>query len=181
MAKILVPISSGFEEIEAITIIDICRRASIHVDVAGLNTLHTQGAHNITITADLLLNEVDYTDYDMIVLPGGSQNSYNFANSEKLQEILQLMKTEHRYIGAICAAPYALHKAGVLPENYTCYPGFEEEIKKEGYDATQDVIYDNRVLTSRGPGTAMTFSLEIVKLLTNKDAYSNLKSGLLAK
>lgn len=181
MAKVIVPISTGFEEIEAITIIDVCRRANISVTIAGLNNLHTAGAHNIIVQADKLLSDIDYTDFDMIVLPGGTENSYNLAKDQKLQEILRLMKEENRFIAAICAAPYALHKADVLNKHYTCYPSFEEEIRKEGYDSSQDVVRDGYILTSRGPGTAMTFALEIVKILTNNDIYESVRKSLLVK
>lgn len=181
MAKIVLPISNGFEEIEAISIIDICRRAGIEVVIAAVEDLITTGAQNIKITADCKIEDIDETNFDMIILPGGLPNAFTLADNEKVQSLLKEFKQNDKNIGAICAAPYALHKAGVLNQNYTCYPSFEEKIRLDGYQGdTKKVVIDGKVITSRGPGTAMCFGLEIVKLLCSEETYNKLKSGLLA-
>lgn len=180
MTKILIPIATGFEEIEAISIIDICRRAGIEVITAGVEDIKVEGANKITILADKLLTDVDTLKIDMIVLPGGGEGTKILASNETVQKILKEFKEQDKFIGAICAAPYALHKAGVLNYNYTCYPGYENKIRIEGYDKTQKVIKDGKVITSRGPGTAVCFALEIVNILTDVDTYNNVKDGLLA-
>ena len=181
MTKLIIIISNGFEEIETVSVIDICRRASIEVTVVAVEDLLTTGANNITIKADCLINKINSNDYDMIVLPGGLPNAYTLAQNEDVQNLLKKMKKDNKKIAAICAAPYALHTADVLNKNYTCYPSFEEKIRLDGYHEDKDVIVDGKIITSRGPGTAMNFALEIVKILTNESTYLDVKNGLLAK
>lgn len=181
MAKIIVPISNGFEEIEAISIIDVCRRANIEVTIAAVEELVTTGAHNVKITADCMINEISSSNFDMIVLPGGLPNAFTLASNEKVQSLLKEFKAENKNIGAICAAPFALHEANVLNENFTCYPSFEKKIRQNGYHEADDVVIDDKVITSRGPGTAMNFALEIVNLLCDEETYTSVKNGLLIK
>ncbi len=126
MTRVLLPISNGFEEIETVSIIDICRRAEIEVTIAAVEELETVGAHNITITADCKLEDVN-GDFDMIVLSGGLPNAFTLAEDNFVQKILKEMKQENKLIAAICAAPYALHKADVLNQIIHCYPSFEEK------------------------------------------------------
>ena len=179
MAKILITIANGFEEIEAISIIDICRRANIEVIIASVENIKTIGAHNIKIEADCKIEDVKADDFDMIVLPGGLPNAFTLAENINVQNLLKEFKVKRKKIAAICAAPYALHKADVLNKNFTCYPSFEEKIRLDGY-SKEDVVVDENVITSRGPATAMKFALEIVKTLTSKETYEDVKNGLLA-
>lgn len=179
MAKIIVPIANGFEEIEAISIIDICRRANIEVTIAGVENIKVIGAHNIKIDADCKIEDINSNDFDMIVLPGGLPNAFTLAEDKNVQNLLKEFKSKDKKIGAICAAPFALHKADVLNENFTCYPGFEQKIRTNGYQ-NEDVVIDDNILTSKGPATATKFALEIVKTLTSKGIYDSVKSGLLA-
>lgn len=180
--KVLVPLASGFEEIEAVSIIDILRRADIEVLVASLdeNAL-VKGANGITIKSDVMVKDIDVNELEMIVLPGGWDGTYALADDENIQNLLKEMDKKGKNIAAICAAPYALHKAGVLKAEYTCYPSVEDEIKKEGYlgDSSMVVSSEN-VLTSRGPATAICFALEIVKKLKGQESYLAIKSGTLA-
>jgi 4-methyl-5(b-hydroxyethyl)-thiazole monophosphate biosynthesis len=159
MAKILVTISNGFEEIEAVSIIDICRRAGIEVVTAGVEDRVLIGAHSIKIEMDKRVDEVNSSDFDMIVLPGGLPNAFTLADDNDVQRLLKEFEEKNKKIGAICAAPYALHKAGVLNQNYTCYPSFEKKIKDDGYQDDKNVVTDNNVITSRGPATAIDFAL----------------------
>jgi len=180
--KVLVPLASGFEEIEAVSIIDVLRRAEIEVLVASLSAVMlVKGANGITIQADFDIKTLNADEIDMIVLPGGWGGTHALADDENVQNILREMDAKGKNIGAICAAPYALNKAGVLKERYTCYPSVEEEIQKEGYmgDATM-VVEDKNIMTSRGPATAICFALEIVKKLKGQERYEALKAGLLA-
>ena len=181
MSNLLIPISNGFEEIEAITIIDVCRRANIKVVIAGIESLEITGSHGVKIISDEIIEKVSSDDFDMIVLPGGLPNAFTLADNEKVQSLLKEFKEKKKKIGAICAAPYALYKADVLNENYTCYPSFEQKIKLEGYHSNEASIIDKDVITSRGPATAMIFALEIVKILCDKETYDSVKNGLLAK
>lgn len=179
MKTVIVIISDGFEEIETVSIIDILRRSEIEVTIVAIESIITSGAHNIKIQADTLINKINYKDFDMVVLPGGLPNAFNLAKCEEVIQLLKDMKTSNKLIAAICAAPYALHVADVLNKNYTCYPGFENKIRLDGYHSKDNVVFDNQVITSRGPGTAMEFSLELVKLLCGDDKYLQIKTELL--
>lgn len=179
MSKILIPLAVGFEEIEAMTLVDVLRRASIEVVTAGLDRELLQGAHGVSIQADTLLDDIDTDSFDMILLPGGLPGAEHLAKSEKVKSILQKFDTNNKYIGAICAAPWALSEAGVLKNKYTCYPGFEAQVGKDGYVSSSDVVIDHNIMTSRGPATAMSFALAIVKELCGQEKYNEVKNGLL--
>ena len=182
MSKVLVPLACGFEEIEAVSIIDVLRRAEIEVLVASLDSeTLVKGANKITVQADMQVKDVDSDSIDMIVLPGGLDGTYALADDENVQNLLKEMDEKGKNIGAICAAPFALNKAGVLKQNYTCYPSFEEQIREDGYQGDKAmVVQDANVMTSRGPATAICFALEIVKKLKGQEMYDGLKAGLLA-
>jgi len=177
---VLVPLASGFEEIEAVSIIDILRRAELNVITASLDeNLNVLGAHNISIKADMQINNIEENDIDMIVLPGGWGGTKLLATNQKVQSLLKTMDEKNKQIGAICAAPYALNKAGVLKGKYTCYPSVEQEIKNDSYSNAHKVIEDDNIITSQGPATAMIFALEIVKKLSGIQKYQELKTALL--
>lgn len=182
MSKVLVPLAKGFEEIEAVSIIDILRRGDIEVLVACLDEQKiVLGANGISIVSDLHVADVNVDELDMIVLPGGVEGTYKLAEDKNIIEILQKMDANGKNIGAICAAPFALNKAGVLKKNYTCYPSFEEHIRIDGYMGDKNmVVEDDNIMTSRGPATAICFGLQIVKKLKGEETYQALKSGLLA-
>ena len=114
MAKIVVPISNGFEEIEAVSIIDVCRRAGIEVTVAALEELVTTGAQDIKVTADCMIEQINESDFDMIVLPGGLPNAFTLADNEKVQSLLKEFKQSDKNIGAICAALHACSQLAAL-------------------------------------------------------------------
>ncbi|MDQ1264436.1 MAG: protein deglycase [Campylobacterota bacterium] len=182
MSKVLVPLAEGFEEIEAISIIDVLRRADIDVIVASLdeNTL-VKGANSIFVLADTEIKDVAVDELTMIILPGGWGGTNALAKDKTVQNILKEMDKKSKLIGAICAAPFALNSAGVLKNRYTCYPSVEEQIKKDGYmgDSAM-VVEDENIMTSRGPATAICFALKIVKKLKGDEVYEMLKGGLLA-
>lgn len=181
MAKVLVIISTGFEEIEAISTIDILRRANIEVTIATINDILTIGANSITIQADNLLEDIDTSNFDMIVLPGGVDNTFNLATSTLVKNVLKEYKKKDKYIAAICAAPFVLHNAGVLNKEYTCYPSLERKIDSATHLPNEIVVKDEKVITSQGPATSMQFALELVKILKGKELYSEIKEGLLFK
>ncbi len=182
MSRVLVPLGAGFEEIEAVSIIDVLRRGEIEVLVASLSeNMLVKGANGITVQADLHVKNVSADELDMIVLPGGWGGTHALADDENVQNILREMDAKGKNIGAICAAPFALNKAGVLKEKYTCYPSVEEQIRQEGYMGdTAMVVEDENIMTSRGPATAICFALAIVKKLKGQESYDAIKSGLLA-
>ncbi|MDP2076474.1 MAG: DJ-1/PfpI family protein [Sulfuricurvum sp.] len=183
MPRVLVPIATGFEEIEAVCIIDVMRRAGIEVIMGSLNEiLLVKGANGITVQADRPIEGIAADDIDMIVLPGGWDGTNALAEDANVQSLLQEMDAKGKNIGAICAAPFALYTAGVLKEGYTCYPSVEEKIKVAGYQGDKSaVVQTGNVMTSRGPGTAICFGLAIVKKLVGDEAYEGLLGGLLAQ
>ena len=182
MSKVLVPLAAGFEETEAVSIIDVLRRAEIEVWVASLNDdMLVKGANNIVIQTDLHVKDVRADELDMVVLPGGWGGTHALAEDENIQRLLREMDAKGKNIGAICAAPFALNVAGVLKEKYTCYPSVEEQIRQEGYMGDKEmVVEDANVMTSRGPGTALCFGLAIARKLKGEETYKALKEGLLA-
>jgi len=179
MKKVIVPLAQGFEEIEALTIVDILRRANVDVTMAALESLHVKGAHGIVVVADALLKEMNANNFDMIALPGGLPGATNLAADPTTQTLLKAFDAKGKMIAAICAAPYALKTAGVLKNTYTCYPGFQAKIGAEGYTANAKVIKDANVTTSQGPSTAMLFALSLVEQLCSKNVADALAKDLL--
>jgi len=182
MSKVLVPLADGFEEIEAMSIIDVLNRADIEVIVAGLDAYEVEGANTkLKIVTKTLLDEVDVDSLDMVVLPGGLPGAEHLAKSKKIKDIIKFLHVKNKKVAAICAAPWALKEAGILDgKKHTNYPSFEKFTGVEGYIDNQDVVVDGNIITSRGPATAMSFALEIVKTLKGKDVYTQVKNGLLA-
>ncbi|MFA5519866.1 MAG: DJ-1 family glyoxalase III, partial [Spirochaetota bacterium] len=126
--KILVPLAPGFEEMEAITVIDILRRAKLNIVTAAISENPVKGSHNIKITADTMLNEND--KYSAIVLPGGMPGTNNLKDDKRIISLIKSINKSGGITAAICAAPIVLAEAGVLSgKKYTCYPGFEDDIK----------------------------------------------------
>ena len=182
MPKVLIPLATGFEEIEAVAMIDIMRRGGIDVLVRALDdNMDVLGANGITVKAEASMAGLSADDIDMIALPGGWGGTDRLAADENVQSLLKAMDAKGKNIGAICAAPFALKTAGVLKETYTCYPSVEEAIVQDGYlgDKSQVVQTDN-VMTSRGPGTAICFGLAIVKRLMGEENYNAVREGTLS-
>lgn len=182
MSKVLVPIAEGFEEIEAVSIIDVLRRAGIEVIMVSLNeSMIIKGANGISLQCDRSIAGIDADAIDMIVLPGGWGGTKALASDAHVQNLLKAMDAKGKNIGAICAAPFALDTAGVLKEGYTCYPSVENEIKTAGFKGAEHAVVESaNVMTSRGPGTAICFGLAIVKKLCGEETYEALRGGLLA-
>lgn len=179
MPKLLLPLAEGFEEIEAITIADVLRRADVDVVLVALEHLHVKGAHGIVVIADALLNDVDAHTFDMIALPGGLPGAFHLAEHPTLQSILREFDKKDKAIAAICAAPYALKRAGVLKNAYTCYPSFETKIDHKGYVSELNIVRDANITTSKGPSTAMLFALSLVEQLCGKEKQEALSRALL--
>jgi len=180
MAKVCIPLATGFEDIEAITLIDVLRRGGLDVVTAGVGGDVVVSAHNVKVIADTIIEEVEADEFDLVVLPGGLPGATNLAASNEVKALLKAMDEKGKYVGAICAAPIALKEAGVLKDKYTAYPGWEENIRLEGYVSDAKVVEDKNVLTSKGPATAICFGLEIVKKFAGEETYNQLKAGLLA-
>src|SRR3989338_11700711 len=164
--KVLIILAEGFEEIEAVTPIDVLRRAGAEVTSAGLSGKVVSGAHGIKFEADIPLD--DYRDSpDAIILPGGMPGARNLAESKKVADFIKKMNSQKKIIGAICAAPaLALSPTGVLDgKKATCYPGFESNFSKSVKFSQERVVTDGNVITSKGPGSALEFSVKLVEQL----------------
>lgn len=178
--RVLVPLAPGFEEIEAVTIIDVLRRASLEVKAAALDKSPIKGAHGIRLEADLFFSaDLGESEWDAIVLPGGMPGAEHLRDSEPLRALLKAQAESGRIVAAICAAPIALEAAGVLEgRRATCYPGFEEQLASATL-VKGAVVEDGPIITSRGPGTALPFALALVKRLVSAEAADELAAGML--
>ncbi|MGD8836062.1 MAG: DJ-1/PfpI family protein [Desulfobacteraceae bacterium] len=167
---VLVPIAEGSEEIEAVTIIDVLRRAEAQVTVASVDTLQITASRGVNIVADCLIEQCKGRDFDLIALPGGIPGAENLRDNPVLKEILLRQQTAGRLYGAICAAPAVVLQAHGLLENRraTCHPSFVEGLQDRSSVASR-VVVDGNCITSRGPGTALAFSLKLVEMLFGKD------------
>ncbi len=168
--KICVFLADGFEEIEGLTVVDLLRRAGIEVTTVSISdSLTVHGAHGIDVQADKMFEETEYSEKDMVVLPGGMPGTLNLGAHDGVKVVLEQFYKEEKYIAAICAAPSVLGKYGMLKgRKATSYPGFEEALLGAEY-VCDTVAEDGFVITSRGMGTAIDFSLKLIERLTSKE------------
>jgi 4-methyl-5(b-hydroxyethyl)-thiazole monophosphate biosynthesis len=180
--RVLVPLASGFEETEAVTVVDILRRGQIEVVTAGLEPGPVTGRSNITVTPDTTLDEaLAGPAFDAIVLPGGLPGAEILRDDPRVIDALSKILVRGGLAGAICAAPIALERAGVLDgRTYTSHPSFEDKLPTAGYSQDR-VAKSERVVTSRGPGTAMEFAFELLLELGGEDAVREVNQGVLAQ
>ena len=180
MARVLVPLAQGCEELEAVTIVDLLRRAGIEVVTAGLDEQPVRASRGITLIPDVTLDKALQKDYDMVVLPGGLPGADNLKNDDRIIRLLVQMKQADKYTAAICAAPFVLAEAGLLEgKRATGYPGCLDKDSAPGLDyVEQPVVIDGKVITSRGPGTAMDFALELIATLSGKQVRDEVEAGL---
>ncbi len=176
--KALVPLAEGFEEIEAVSIIDVLRRADIEVVIAYLEKKSVKGSHNICITADMPLSKCTADEFDAIILPGGMPGSENLKQSKAVGDFIRSLHVRGRLVGAICAAPMVLGHAGILKgKNATCYPGFEKELVG-AIISDKPVIADKNIVTGKGAGCAIPFALEIIGILKGEEIKNTIKNNL---
>lgn len=168
--KVLVIIANGTEELEAVSAIDIFRRAKYEVTVAGTET-PVICSRATKIIPDTLIDRIDSQKlYDLIFLPGGSEGTKNLNSHPKVEFILHNHKQNNKYIAAICAAPTILIEKGIINKNYlvTSHPSVAHRFSDYKYSENQ-FVFDNYILTSRGAGTSISFALGIVELLSGKE------------
>lgn len=173
-------LAEGFEEIEAITIIDVVRRGGIPVTTVSISAdKQVAGAHGIDVVADKLFTELDFEDSEMLVLPGGLPGADNLQKFKPLTDLLCEKNKAGEKIGAICAAPKVLGAKGMLQgKEAVCYPGFEDQLA--GAEVlTQTFVTSNNITTSRGPATAISFALELVKIIKGVETSEKLAKGML--
>ena len=182
MARVVVPLAAGFEEIEAVSIIDVLRRADVAVTVASLDAAAAvEGAHGITVQADTRLDALQPDDFDMIVLPGGEPGTTHLAADAGVQTWLRHFADRQAPIAAICAAPRVLGALGMLDQRAaTSHPSVEDQLRQSGADYRQErVVCSDRIVTSRGPGTALEFALEVLQVLGKHDEAAQLRRAML--
>lgn len=178
MPVVLVPLAQGCEEIEAITVIDILRRAGVTVVSAGLNSHPVKASRGTMLIPDSTLDTALESSYDMVVLPGGQPGSNNLKADERILKLLKQMNLQKKYVAAICAAPSVLATAGLLDgKQATSFPG-ALDVFPNIHQQSAAVVVDGNIITSRGPGTAMDFALTLVELLAGSAKRREVESGL---
>lgn len=180
MPKALVPLAEGCEELEAVTIIDLLRRAKVEVVVAGLKPGTVRASRGTVILPDTTLEDALHASYNLVALPGGLPGADHLADDARIIGLLKNMAAAEKLMGAVCAAPKVLAKAGVLDgRRMTCYPG---AVDLGAYPKLQHtgaaVERDGNVITSRGPGTAMDFALALIEALCGADTRASVETGL---
>jgi 4-methyl-5(b-hydroxyethyl)-thiazole monophosphate biosynthesis len=178
MSRVLVPLAPGFEEIEAVTIIDVLRRAGIAVDVGGTEPGPITGSHGITVTPDRPLAGIDAAAYDLIALPGGMPGTLNLREHPEVRRVLRELAERGRYTTAICAAPIVLKAAGLTAgRSVTSHPSVAPELADSAY-RDEPVVRDGPVITSRGVGTAIEFALALVETLADRATADRLRAQM---
>ena len=172
----------GFEEIEALTVVDVLRRADLNVKIVSVTPDEiVVGAHDVSLLCDVNFSNCDFFDAELLVLPGGMPGAATLSEHKGLCKLLTNFAAKEKRIAAICAAPMALGKLGLL-NGYkaTCYPGFEQYLEGALYE-NRAVVIDRNIITGRGPGAAMEFALRIVEELISKEKVEELKNAMLIK
>lgn len=167
--KALVPVAYGSESLEAITLVNVLRRAGVRVTVASVEPeLAVVGTRDVTLTADVLFKDIADVTFDLIVLPGGEKGSENLGKHSPLIEKLRKQRIDKKWIGALCAAPaLALSPNGLLDgKQATCYPAFKDKLL---HFVDQPIVIDGHCVTAQGPATALPFALKLVELLCGED------------
>lgn len=180
MSKVCIFFAQGLEEIEGLTVVDLMRRADIPISIVSIgDTLEVTGAHGIRITADTCFADTDFSDTEMLVLPGGAPGTCNLNACEPLKDLLKDFYNKGKYIGAICAAPMVLGYLGFLKgRKATCYPGFEKDLIGAVH-VTDEAVVDGPVITSRGLGTAIEFAAALIGLLTDTATANEIKESVI--
>ncbi len=183
MKKVLIPIADGVEDVETVTLIDLLRRANIHVTVASIyhDRLKITAARKTKIEADIMLQYVADEVFDMIVVPGGLPGAEYLRDSELLSNLLKKQNQQKKWYGAICASPvYVLQHHGLLEgKKATCFPGVRQDLNDDSM-ADKKVVVDKNCMTSQALGTAIDFGLEIIRQLTDKERSDDVKNAILA-
>lgn len=182
MSKVCVFFGTGFEEIEALTVVDLLRRASVDVAMVSITgEKQVTSSHKVTVEMDMLLEEVDFSKVDMIVLPGGMPGTTNLEECKPLMEQVEIFYKEGKYLSAICAAPSIFGHKGMLKGRNACsYPDFESHLEDAGVTKNPVEISDN-IITSRGMGTAIDFGLAIVARMTDEQTAQDLSEKIIYK
>ena len=176
---VYVHLAEGFEEIEALTVVDLLRRANIAVETVSISAGTVAGAHGISVVTDITIDKADYDNCEMIVLPGGMPGSVNLEECDVLQEQIYRFNEQGKFIAAICAAPMILGHKGLLDgKKAVIYDGMESDLGK-AIVANDKAVIDGNFVTGKGPGCAIEFALKIISVLKDEKAADMIKSELL--
>lgn len=180
MKKAAVLLADGFEEIEALTAVDLLRRARIYVDTISISDDYmVHGAHGINVQTEDLFEEVNFAEFDMIVLPGGMPGTKNLEEHNGVQRVVKDFYENGKYVGAICAAPGILGAMGLLKgKRAACYPSVEDRLSG-AVIMRVPVVQDGNIITSRGMGTAIDFALKLVEVLTDKSKAEEIADSII--
>ena len=183
MSNVLLFLADGFEEVEALTVVDLLRRANIDIQTVSISdSLQVVGRSRIAVMADKMWDEADPDRADMLVLPGGMPGTKYLKEHKGLRKALVKAHEEGRRIAAICAAPTVFGDLGLLEGvKACCYPGMESELKGAEVVVDKEVVKDERIITSRGAGTAIPFALKLIEVLCGKDAADNIRKSIVFK
>lgn len=179
MSKVYAFLANGFEEVECLAVVDILRRANIDVDMVSItNNKYVTGSHNITVQADILFDDADFSDADMLFLPGGMPGTKYLAAHDALKALIKDCSQQNKHLAAICAAPIVYGELNLLSGRHaTCYPGFEEKctgaIMEKG-----GVVTDGHITTARGLGFAIDLGLELIRILENEELSNQIKDAI---
>lgn len=174
---IAVFLANGFEEIEALAVVDILRRAELNVSIVGVGVTTPVGAHKIPVIVDVFEKELAISDLTAVILPGGMPGTLHLEESEVVQDALRYAMENNLPVGAICAAPSILgHKGYLNGLKATCYPGFESAL--EGAVLMDGVVTDGNVTTGCGPGVAVDFALELVRRLVSEEMATSIREAM---
>lgn len=182
MKRVNIYLAEGFEEIEAITVADVLRRAKVDARMISITgSMEVKGAHGIVITADEIFDKTDNFSADMIVLPGGMPGTKHLGEHKGLRGVILGFAEKNKQIAAICAAPSILGRLGLLNlKEAVCYPGFEEDLK--GAVIGKEILsQDGNLITSKGPGTAIYFALKLVELLKDMETADALRKSMIVQ
>ncbi len=175
--KVAVLLAEGFETIEALTTVDVLRRAGVECSTFGTKSLEVTTSHSVTVKADKVLSDEIY-NYDIVVLPGGMPGSVNLRDDENVNEIVKKFYDEDKIVAAICAGPITFGKLGIVNgKNATCYPGFDDKLVGCNYKE-ELVVVDGNIITGRGPAAAIQFAFEILNQAA-PDKVNQIKSAML--
>jgi protein deglycase len=180
MNTVAIHLAEGFEETEAVSTIDVIRRAGVNVIIVSITgKLIVTGNHNISVQTDKLFEDVNYDNISMIILPGGMPGAKNLDNHDSLKQIIKSFYDKGKYLSAICAAPLVFGNLGILDgEKAVCYPGFEKHLK--GADIQKDLVVESgQFITARGPGAALKFGIKIVERLLDKATAEKIGKAML--
>lgn len=180
MKKAVMLLAQGFEEVEALTVADVLRRAEVTCDMCSIHAGETvAGSHGIEVKCDKNFDSTDFSGYQALILPGGMPGTTNLRDDSRVIELVKKFDFERKYIGAICAAPMVLSKAGVMNgKKITSFPGVEEHLEGCSY-VEELVVQDGNIITSRGPATAIYFALKLVQNLASMETNKKLKESMM--